>query len=241
MNIIKPSKPVFSEDIQSNRVYAISQQVRSDAMVQTAGPVTEIINLVAGIIDLTRPVQLPMTWSIYPERIWQPYNVESVITLNPSRTSWTEINCVYVPGAGHRPIQEVTKAAVVIFVSCEPSWQTYRRWSSVIIDDFYKSARAVRDYFDIRWEDISKTQQVSWGEIEFRYVSIDPIRVIKTEIPECDRYGEIITERETEVRVQFSLTIPNFPDDQKNAANCHVIEEEVTTTSTRKVKRLRCE
>ncbi len=138
-------------------------------------------------------------------------------------------------------IEQITKAAVVIYVTCEPCWEAYRRWSSIIIDDFYKSMQAVRSYFGIKWEDISKTQDVTWGEVEFRYISKAPITVIRQDIPPCNYYGDTVNERVTDVRVHFSMTVPNFPDDQKNAANCHVIEEEVTTTSTRKVKRLRCE
>ncbi len=241
MSIIKAGNAVFSYEIQSARVYAATQVVKADIMVGTAPAVLDIMHLVADVIGRTKPVQLPMTWSMYNERIWREESVEPVISIHPGRVAWNDIDCVYAGNAGHRPMQEVTKAAVTIHVSCEPSWETYRRWSSVIIDDFYKAVRAARDYFGINWEDISKTQNVSWGEVEFRYISKEPVSVIRQGIEEIERYGELIRERVTDVYLHFALTIPNFPDDKKSAANCHVIEEEVTVTSTKKVKRLRCE
>jgi len=238
MNIVQIGNPVFSYDINYRRNHAIDCTKRADAMVETAGRVVDVMHLLGSVIARTRPTELPMTWSIYPERIWSQ-NAKPVVTINPNRVNWDDIEYAYNDGRSH--IEQITKAAVVIYVTCEPCWEAYRRWSSIIIDDFYKSMQAVRSYFGIKWEDISKTQDVTWGEVEFRYISKAPITVIKQDIPQCNYYGDIINERETDVRVHFSLTIPNFPDDQKNAANCHVIEEEVTTTSTRKVKRLRCE
>ena len=238
MNIVQIGNPVFSYDINYRRNHAIDCTKRADAMVETAGRVVDVMHLLGSVVARTRPVELPMTWSISPERIWSQ-NVQPVVTINPNRVNWDDIEYAYNDGSTH--IEQITKAAVVIYVTCEPCWEAYRRWSSIIIDDFYKAMRAVRDYFDIKWEDISKTQNVTWGEIEFRYISKAPITVIRQDIPPCNYYGNTVNERETDVRVHFSLTIPNFPDDQKNAANCHVIEEEVTTTSTRKVKRLRCE
>ena len=238
MNIVQIGNPVFSYDINYRRNHAIDCTKRADAMVETAGRVVDVMHLLGSIIARTRPTELPMTWSIYPERIWSQ-NAKPVVTINPSRVNWDDIEYAYNDGSTH--IEQITKAAVVIYVTCEPCWEAYRRWSSVIIDDFYKSMQAVRSYFGIKWEDISKTQDVTWGEVEFRYISKAPISVIRQDIPHCDYYGDTVNERVTDVRVHFSLTVPNFPDDQKNAANCHVIEEEVTTTSTRKVKRLRCE
>ena len=240
MNVIKSGHTVFSYEVNSNRSYAASQVVKADVMVETAGCVMDVMHLVGDIIRKTNPTQLPMVWSRYHENIWESKNVEPVVTIHPNRVVWNDTTCVYSRGT-FSSIQEVIKAGVVIYVTCEPCWETYRRWSSVIIDNFYKAARAVRDYFGINWEDVSKTQDVTWGEVEFRYLSKEPIHIIRQEIPTCNYYGETVDHRVTEVRVHFALTIPNFPDDQKNAANCHVIEEEVTTTSTRKVKRLRCE
>ena len=240
MSIIKPGPTVFSYEVNSNRAYATSQIVKADVMVETAGCVMDVMHLVAGIIQRAKPTQLPMIWSKYRENIWRVENVEPVVTIHPNRVVWNDTTCVYSPGS-FSSIQEVIKAGVVIHVTCEPCWETYRRWSSVIIDDFYKAARAVRDYFDINWEDVSKTQDVTWGEVEFRYLSKEPIHIIRQEIPSRNYYGETVDQRVTEVRVHFALTIPNFPDDQKDAANCHVIEEEVTVVSKKKVKRLRCE
>ncbi len=240
MNIVKSGHTVFSYEVNSNRSYAASQVVKADVMVNTAGCVMDVMHLVASVIRKTNPTQLPMVWSKYHEKVWRVENVEPVVTIHPNRVVWNDVNCSYNRGS-FTSIQEVLKAGVVIYVTCEPCWETYRRWSSVIIDDFYKAARAVRDYFGINWEDVSKTQDVSWGEVEFRYVSKEPITVIRQEIPSQEYYGEIVDQRVTEVRVHFALTIPNFPDSQKDAANCHVIEEEVTVTSKKKVKRLRCE
>ena len=236
MNIVQIGNPVFSYDINYNRNHAVDCTKRADAMVETAGSVVDAMHLLGSIIARTRPAELPMTWSMYPERIWSQ-NTMPVVTINPNRVSWVDIE--RANNVGH--IEQITKAAVTICVSCEPCWETYRRWSSVIIDDFYKSMRAVRDYFGINWEDVSRTQDVSWGEVEFRYISKEPISVIRQDIPQCNYYGDIINKRVTEVRAHFALAIPNFPDDQKNAANCHVIEEEVIVTSKKKIKRLRCE
>ena len=238
MNIVQIGNPVFSYDINYRRNHAIDCTKRADAMVETAGRVVDAMHLLGSVVASTRPVELPMTWSIYPERIWSQ-NAKPVVTITPNRVNWDDIEYVYSEGSSH--IEQIIKAAVVIYVTCEPSWEAYRRWSSVIIDDFYKSMQAVRKYFNINWEDISKTQDVTWGEVEFRYLSKEPITIIRQDIPRCNYYGDIINERVTEVRVHFALTIPNFPDDKKSAANCHVIEEEVTVTSTKKVKRLRCE
>ena len=240
MNIVQIGNPVFSYDINYRRNHAIDCTKRADAMVETAGRVVDIMHLLGSVIARTRPTELPMTWSMYPERIWSQ-NTRPVVTIMPGRVNWDDIEYVYAPGSGNRPIDQIIKAAVVIYVTCEPCWETYRRWSSVIIDDFYRSMKAVRDYFGVNWEDISKTRDVTWGEIEFRYLSKEPISVIRQDIPMCDWYGEPVNERVTEVRVHFALTVPSFPEDQRTAANCHVVEEEVTTTSTRKVKRLRCE
>lgn len=240
MNILKSGPTVFSYEVNNSRSYAASHTVKADVMVETAGQVMDVMHLVADIIQRAKPTQLPMVWSKYRENIWKSENVEPVVTIHPNRVVWNDATCVYSRG-NFPSIQEVIKAGVVIYVTCEPCWETYRRWSSVIIDQFYKAARAVRDYFGINWEDVSKTQDVTWGEVEFGYLSKEPIHIIRQEIPTCNYYGETVDQRVTEVRVHFALTIPNFPDDQKDAANCHVIEEEVTTTSTRKVKRLRCE
>ena len=244
MSIIQSGAPLFASEINYRRNDAIDSLKRADVMIETVEAATGIMNCIADVIAGTRPVQLPMVWSKYPENIWK-YNVRPVVTIVPSRADWSADQVVYGrTSVGHcSSVEQITRASVTIYVSCDPCWEAYRRWSSVIIEDFYTAMMAVRNHYNIKWTDISKTQNVSWGEVEFRYLSKDPISVIRQRIPKVDFYGDVIGERETDVRVQFDFTIPNFPEDQKGSANCHVIEEEITTTttSTRKVKRLRCE
>lgn len=241
MKIVKGNTfPALYSSIRSRRRNAADNTVMADVMSQLQPKLEPIIHDVSTIIAATRPLVVPMTWSLYPERLWDPnYNcVEPCITINQSHVGWS-----YTDSMWHSDdsMSEILKDSATIYAQCSPCWNTYKRWRWELIESFYTAMRVVKYAYDIDWRDDSTTQtRYEWEPLKYLYGSKKPIETIETRINDVKRYDEWLTHRETKVFLYFEFTLPNTPEKENSASNCHVVEEEITETITRKVKRMKC-
>jgi hypothetical protein len=237
---------VFDYEIRRDRIQAREDNLRADHMADLGPMLANVIDELARVVERTRPTVLPMTWTSYSNKLpllWVPEPLgmaRPTVTLPLNRISWSASG-IY-RNADSVPV-EITGSSVTLCVISEPCWSTYKRWSSVIIDDFYRAMLAVRRHWGVEWRDISKVKtEYSWDSISMRYQTRKPVHAINVPVSEhVDRYsGEVRTFARAEVFVYFALDIPTPPEAEKNAANCHVVEETVTVTTTKKVKTLKC-
>lgn len=197
--------------------------------------------IIADIIESTRPTRLPMVWSMYPERLWDPeYCCKPTVTIPTAAISSHYWDVVY--GERDKPLL-IETSKTTIYVECLPPWNAYSRWSSVIIDDFYRAMRAVRNEFGVEWDDRSKARVTrSWEKVTLRYFSKDPLWITTMSLPKpvVSQYGTKHYEITDKISIAFSMEIPESPDG-KNMPGCHIVEEVETRVVTEKVRRMKCE
>lgn len=231
--------PAFSSDIQNYRNWSIDYQIEAEAMQGLQPRVNLIIEEVADVIQDTRPLVVPMIWSMYGERLWDPQygSVKPAVTISQSSIVYTRLdyNCTSSSRMG-----QIFEDSVTIPVRCAPCWEAYKRWGWELIESFYRALRALREAYDIHWQDKSDVLVRDWQEPCYRYVSKEQIRELVTYIEPYERYGEMVSQRKTKVNIQAEFVLPRTPEDEKNSGNCHVIEEEVIETVKKKIKRIRC-
>ena len=230
----------FDTEIKTKRTDARQNVLHAAVMEQLQPKVMGVAAQVADVVAHTKPVVLPMTWSKYPERLWDPeYNLVAPCVVVPvTRMYWTYTNWVY--GVDHEMAQIVADTVTIHAVS-EPSWETFRRWGDTIVERFYTAMRAARMAWNIKWRDYSRTRSRYESEnLNFSYVSKEPITTIVTPITPIEEYGRIYELRETRVVLGFTLALPNTPEGA-SMPSCHVVEEIVEVTEKKKVKRISCE
>lgn len=241
-NIIQPmSNRLFDYELlglkNSNRLSTLWME-RLESIRQF---VMERAIILSDIIEGTHPTRLPMVWSIYPERLWDTdHCCLPTVTVPISGINSNYFSVVY--GESDYPLM-IETSRTTIYVECCPSWETYRRWSSVIIDDFYCAMRAVREAFNVKWDDRSKTRVTrSWEQVTLRYFSEEPLWTMRKSLPKpiVDRYGSQYKETIDNVSVVFSLEIPDAPDGA-TTPGCHIVEEVETRVVTEKVRKMKCE
>lgn len=245
--ITQDLRPTLEYEIHNARNEAREESVKHDHLLQLAPRITIIVGELARIIEASRPCRLPMIGTSMASKehlLWAPAPLGRclpTVTVPVSNIYWGASSI----GRDDNDIPQcVTSASVTMPVVCEPSWYTFKRWSSVIIDDFYAAMRAAKQTYGLKWKDVSRVQtEYSWDNLDFKYLSKDPVWKIEIPTPPVkSRYGDTIL-RHCDVRVnlQFRLQIPNPPENERNAPGCHVIEEAVTETKTRKVRRMKCD
>ena len=215
-------------------------------MAMFSNDIIPVYQRVAELIDGTRPVQVPMVWSTYyPERVWAAGTQSNAVPCLRVPNTYADITMTDTTysHSRHSPIDTILEASTDIMVLCEPCWETYKRWSTVIIDDFYKAMRAVKEAYGIKkWRDAS-TPKVQYGNPHYTYMlqKGDWLETVSKKMDNpLERYGERIMHQRLNVGIIFRLEIPTPPAEERNLANCHVVEEKVTETVTRSVKSVRC-
>lgn len=242
-SIIKTqNKPLFDYEItglkNSNRL----QVLWMERMGAIKPFVLEQVIFISEVIENTRPTRLPMVWSMYPERLWDPkYCCEPTVTISMAKVSSTYYEVIY--GDNDLPLG-IDSTRTTIYVTCEPTIEAYRRWSSVIIDDFYRAMRAVRNAFSVgAWYDRSKTRVThSWERVTLRYISRSDLIVMKKSRPTpiVDAWGGTYSETEDHVQIVFELQIPDDRG-EKQASGCRVVEVVETRMVTERVRKIACE
>lgn len=233
---------MLSWEIKENQGLVRSAMEKAEVMTMLQGKLPAYVEQIADVIAATRPLQLPMTWTLYENLLWKPEaeggRCLPVVTISNTHVAWDARE--YKTGrAGF--IETVLADRVTISVESSPAWETYYRWSSGIIDSFYAAMRAVREAFEVDWRDISTTESTySYEKLSYTYISKKPLWTLFTPIEEVERYGERYTKRQTDIVVRFSLEIPQPPEGYVGQ-NCYVVEEESTVTTTKKVRKMRCE
>lgn len=245
--ITQDLKAPFQYEIDYNRNESRESQIKADHMKRLGPIVMGHVNELAELVAWSRPTVLPMTWTTLARKellMWMPAPLGQAmptITLPLNQITWGYSQMVR--NRDNVPL-EISSAYVVIPLVSSPSWPTYKRWSSVIIEDFYAAMRAVRDRHDVKWSDDSKIKtEYSWENIKMRYTSKMPLWKIKLPINEVhDTYDseKIYTHCDVRVKVSFTLEIPTPPENERNGSNCHIVEEVVTETTTKKVKTMKC-
>lgn len=231
--------PALSADIRMHHGWAMDYLAEAAAMTAIQNKIMPVVHEVGQIIAGTRPLVVPMIWSTYPERLWDPKFgcIKPCVTVPVTHVSWNKTDWKSNRSGGF----EILKDAVTIHVVCEPCWEAYKRWGWEMIDSFYSALRALRYAYDIKWEDISEVKSAHfWQQLKYHYISKSPIEEIITPIEEVEQYGETINQRITKIRVAAVFTLPNTPENERNAANCHVVEEEVEETVKKKIRRIKC-
>jgi len=244
MNSVLNNEQPMTYSISYERTAAADRMKKADFMSLVRPSVHRFCIDLARIIDATNPIQVPMVWSMYPERVWNPIGCPAVpcMKINPKYTDVTMLATLYGSGM-HSPIEAILRARTTITIVCEPCWESYKRWGSAMIEDFYKAMRAVRAEYKIdKWDDNSETL-VKWGEPKYIYSSPlnKPMRVetFLLDVPVV-KHGEEYKEQQIEMGVSFYFQMPATPEKDKDSANCHVVEEEVTETVTKIVKKMKC-
>ena len=231
--------PALTADIRMHQTWAMDYMTEASAMTAIQNKIMPVVHEVGQTIARTRPLVVPMIWSMYPERLWDPQFgcVKPCVTVPVTHVSWVKTDWKSSQGHGF----EITRDCVTIHVVCEPCWEAYKRWGWEMIESFYAALRALRHAYDIEWEDISEVKTTSsWQQLKYHYVSKAPIEEILTPIEEIEMYGEILDKRRTKVMIAAVFTLTNTPESEKDSANCHVVEEEIEETVKRKVRRMKC-
>lgn len=248
MNIITQNdRELLEYDINYNRNESRESMLKADQMLRLRHYVMGHVHALAEIVAWTRPTVLPMNWTSigHKERLlWVPAPLGRAlptVTLPLTSVVW---GYSQIMRSRDNVPQEITRSYVSIGFISEPSWQTFKRWSSVIIDDFYRAMRAVRESCNVEWKDESKTKtEYSWDNVKMRYCSRKPLWKIKlpiNETPDIYDSSVIHTHCEVDVRVTFTLEIPTPPEQERDGNGCHIVEEVVTETTTKKIRMLKC-
>ena len=222
---------------------AMDELKRADFMFLFSRDVSEYCREMASVVDATRPLQVPMTWSMYPERIWHPNHCPAVpcLRIEPRYLEANLDRVSYATGT-HSPINEILECKLTVIAHCEPCWNAYKRWGTALLDSFYAAMRGVRAHLGFeRWIDLSEPTS-RYGNVKYLYETPKSARHIITKpLPQPVRaYGEEEYDRRLAITFGFCFTVPTAPEDEQNSANCHVVEEEVTETVTRRIKRMKC-
>lgn len=242
-SVLKSNNPM-NYYIGYERVAAMDRMKKADFMVAFAPSIKEFCKEVASIIDALNLVQIPMTWSMYPDRVWNPMGCPAVpcVKIDPTYSDILILSQAYEE-APHSPIKAFFRGRYTLTVMCEPCWESYKRWGDIIVEDFFKAMLAVKQHYGFsKWNDGSEPS-VRYGDPKYIYSSpIDrPLKVARIPFIEpVNKYGELIDEQVVEMGVSFYLQLPATPEKDKNSANCHVVEETVTETVTKTVKRIKC-
>lgn len=198
---------------------------------------------IAGVIDGLNLVRLPRTWSkYYPENVWKPDNVMPTVLVNGSMCSLHDNERVY---DREDRIVAIKNGTGTIFIDACPTWEVWRRWPTLIIEQFYTTMRAIREEFGSpAMHDYSKTTvEYSYEQLAFLYETKTPVYTATESVNMKNmRYGEDVTELTTKFLLYFRLEIPNAPSGFKGKLfGCQVEEEEVTETRVRTKKRMVCD
>lgn len=250
-NIVLGATPAYHSDIKYAETVISDASLKIATMKRLAPYADEVFVDIAALVADTRPTVLPMTWtsSVAAERLlWltgDQGRAHSTVTLRRTDISFSESGWVRDSSGNTLAISEVNST---ILVRCEPGWETWRRWSTVILEDFYRAMRAVRSFYHIDWLDQSKAEsRYDWDNLGLRYSSREPLLDIKTPLPHpvVQWYDKsiVVDTCQFKVNVTFMLEFPNPPAgaDTKQIGACHSVEEEVVTTTTKKVRRMSCE
>ena len=250
-NIVLGAHDVYQSDIKSSESTISDAYMKITTMKRLAPYVDGVFMDVAALVAGTRPTVLPMTWSTAPSGekvLWltgDQGRANSTVTLRRSDITFSE--CGWVRGSGGDTVA-ISEVASTILVRCEQGWETWRRWSTVILEDFYRAMRAVRNFYHIDWIDQSKAEsRYDWDNLGLRYRSKMPVLSINSPLPHpvAQWYDAsiIVDTCKFDVNVMFMLDFPNPPAgaDTRQIGACHSVEEEVTTTTTKKVRRMSCE
>jgi hypothetical protein len=232
----------FAYEVREQHSLSRSAAERAMIMSSLSEKVMPTVERLADVIAATRPMALPMTWSMYPNKLWEP----EVAGGRCVRTVTIPLNLIYWTPEGYTTgdmghLKDVYEDKVVIMVRSEPCWEAYHRWSSCIIENFYDAMRAVREEFELDWTDLTKAEaEYSWDNLVFKYLSKTPVFEMSVPIEEVTRYGESYFSRKTRVFVMFELQVPNTPEGYVGPG-CHVVEEKVEKTVVKTIRRIRCE
>jgi len=194
---------------------------------------------IARVIDKTRPLCVPMTWSMYPERIWNPnYQAAAVpcLSINPAfasimvtDSSWERcgVECV------------IHEAMTIIDVRCEPSIETHYRWGNPLMSSFFTAMRAVKERYNIKkWEDCSRLNVSSYENVALVFKTSRQAVPI-TFVSHAAGYKQTM-----KVGIEFSYVLPMSSNAIEGkvtrtlGSECSYIEEDVTIT--KRVKKLVC-
>ena len=238
--LVNTTFPAFNSDINNYQDWSMDYAIEAATMMGLQTRIEPILHEVAGVVAKTRPTVLPMLWSMYEERLWNPMYSCVLPSVSISQAAVTYSRTDWISSGSNRRGQ-IFEDTVTIPVNCHPCWETYKRWGWVMIEDFYRALRALREAYDIEWKDISEVEvDGNWRMPKYRYISKGPIAELITHIEPTDRYGEEITTRTTNMVILAEFALPNTPEAERNSANCHVIEEEVEQTVIKKVRRISC-
>lgn len=240
------SNEAFAYEIASAEEYTSTNEASVAAMLEIRPFVKSTILDIATLIESTYPLVIPMVWSMYQERLWDPNysHLASCVRVPVYYTSWSIDNALFANKSnGNNTDTIIFEDSATICITSAPCWEAFKRWGDEITESFYRALRAVRNEYSIDWEDHSETTvSSSYGTPKYRYYSAKPIvQMTRTIAGVKMPYGGAVSERKTSIKVVATLEIPMPPESEVNAANCRVVEEEVTQTVIKRVRRIKCE
>lgn len=244
--ISQNTNPVFDYEIRYNRGEAREKAIMADSLERVAPLIRAYAKDLAGLLRSMNMLHLPMNWTEHKHRLkdlWRPVPngyCAPIVRLPINMISWSSVR---IARNSDQLALEVTAATVTIMLVCQPSWQTYKRWGMTLLEEFYRVMRGVREHYSLDWRDESHTQtEYSWDTLKMQYVSKQPAYILDVPIPEVqDRYDDKPTTRCTiKVNLMFVFELPTPPENEK-WSGCEMVEETVTKTTTRKVRKMKCE
>lgn len=214
--------------------------VRLEHIHEHKGTLDHICNKVGAVIEGMNLVRLPVTWSsYYPRNTWS--EVRPTIIVNGSLCSLHEQETVNDKSG---LMVAIRTGRGVIHVDAAPCWDVWRRWPTIVIEQFYDAMREIRKEFGSpAMEDLSKTEaEYDWEQLAFMYETKTPVHTSVEHVDLVDRHGDPVRELVTEFYLFFRLEIPNPPSDFKGKLfGCQVEKTEVLETRVHTKKRMVCE
>ena len=207
------------------------------------GIVDHLCRRAAEAMEPSRMVRLPRMWycTEYAQRarMWTKDNVRPTIWVNGQNA----VLNIQREAQDENDRPQVLTGEGLIYVNSDPSWEAWKRWSNIIVDQFFQGMRLVREHFGSpAMKDVSVVKtEYSWQSLSMMYETTVPVHTSTRQFPMPIRYaGETYTHQTVGFRLVFKLELPNPPEGVTTMNGCRVEEEEVVETTRRKKKRIIC-
>lgn len=138
------------------------------------------------------------------------------------------------------PFDEEKSLRVFVKIGAEPTWETWRRWKNIYLDEFELVKKWLHhNYGPMHFQDLSVTELMyTFSVVNFRFRTKKPILTFPVEIFTPWDFNDFQS-RNVQVYCDLNLTVPNNPKTLESGMLQTGCKMEVVTTSS-KVKKVVC-
>jgi len=233
----------LSYEIKTQKEEIAQSQMKLDFFRTYVGTLDMLCHQVQDALRWKNMVQLPRMWygTDWGKKTknWARDNAMPTLLVNGTRCLLRAQRDAEDPSG----IPQVLIGKGIIYVTSEPSWEVWYRWSSIVVEQFFEGMLRVRNAFEApAMKDISVVEtEYDWQTLAMHYETATPVHRVTRRFPEPIRYcGELYPDQTVEFFLSFKLELPNPPSGVTTMNGCRVTEEQVTQTTTRKKKRIIC-